>query len=105
VVEAAAVGQLEFCCGAISLFLPSSYIDPPPTRWECGNPAPLFFAGFPSPVGSLGNSFLLLEFSTLSTGRHFYRAKAQFFSERRDAGSVSFPARFLRIDSPCISIP
>jgi len=43
-------------------------IRPPSSLWKCGNPA--FFAGFPSPVERVGNS--LLEFSTLSTGRHFH---------------------------------
>jgi hypothetical protein len=57
-------------------------------------------AGFPSPVGSVGNSFF--EFSTLSTGRHFHSARAGC-SERSDEVH-SLPPCFLRIDSPRISM-
>jgi len=39
--------------------------------WESGV---FVLAGFPSPVERVGNSFLLFEFSTLSTGRHFHGA-------------------------------
>jgi hypothetical protein len=56
----------------VSFFPFLSDIEPPPARWKCGNPASLFFAGFPSPVERVGNS--LFEFSTLSTGRHFHGA-------------------------------
>jgi hypothetical protein len=62
-------GQLEFGFG----FIFGSFLvdmNPPSARWECGNPA--LGAGFPSPVGRVGNS--LFEFSTLSTGRHFHGA-------------------------------
>jgi hypothetical protein len=60
-------------------------INPPPARWECGNPALLFYAGFPSPVERVENSLWVFEFSTLSTGRHFHGAFISSFSERSDA--------------------
>jgi len=58
------------------------------------------FAGFPSPVERVGNLFF--EFSTLSTGRHFHGARSGC-SERSD-DIHSLPPRFLRIDSPRISM-
>jgi hypothetical protein len=58
------------------------------------------FAGFPSPVGRVGNLFF--EFSTLSTGRHFHGARSGC-SERSD-DVHSLPPRFLRMDSPRISM-
>src|SRR5947207_10172347 len=67
--------------------------------WKSGPP----FAGFPSPVERVENSLWFLEFSTLSTGRHFHGAFHLASSERSDAGYCSFPPRFLRIDSPRIS--
>src|SRR5438874_7147808 len=67
--------------------------------WKSGPP----FAGFPSPVERVENSLWVFEFSTLSTGRHFHGAFPLASSERSDAGYCSLP-RFLRIDSPCISI-
>ncbi len=60
----------------------------------------LFGAGFPSPVERVGNSFW--EFSTLSRGRHFHGARSGC-SERSD-DVHSLPPRFLRIDSPRISM-
>src|SRR2546428_6571867 len=45
--------------------------------WESGV---LFLAGFPSAEGSVGNSSWLLEFSTLSSARHFHSAWPAFFS-------------------------
>jgi hypothetical protein len=50
----------------------------------------------------VGNSFWLFEFSTLSTGRHFHGARSGC-SERSD-DVHSLPPRFLRIDSPRISM-
>ena len=58
------------------------------------------FAGFPSPVERVGNS--LWEFSALSMGRHFHGARSGF-SKRSDVVH-SLPPRFLRIDSPRISM-
>jgi hypothetical protein len=54
VLEAAAAGQLESCCGAILLFLSSSYIDPPSGAVGMWKSGALVFAGFPSPVGKRG---------------------------------------------------
>jgi predicted dehydrogenase len=45
-------------------------VNPPPSLWECGNPAP--FAGFPSAVETVEKSLLLLDFSTVSMARHFH---------------------------------
>jgi len=45
-------------------------VNPPPSLWECGNPAP--FAGFPSAVETVEKSLLLLDFSTVSIARHFH---------------------------------
>jgi hypothetical protein len=43
--------------------------------WECGNPALLVFAGFPSAEEGVGNSLWSLEFSALSSARHFHSRK------------------------------
>jgi hypothetical protein len=53
---------------------------PPSSRWECGNPAFLLLAGFPSAEGSVGNSLWSLEFSTLSSVRHFHSVAPALFS-------------------------
>src|SRR5260370_9112264 len=45
--------------------------------WESGV---LFLAGFPSAEGSVENSFLPFEFSTLSSARHFHSAWPAVFS-------------------------
>src|SRR3989442_13858843 len=45
--------------------------------WESGV---WFLAGFPSAEGSVGNSSWLLEFSTLSSARHFLSAWPAVFS-------------------------
>src|SRR5205823_7478485 len=45
--------------------------------WESGV---WFLAGFPSAEGSVGNSSWLLEFSTLSSARHFHSAWPAVFS-------------------------
>ena len=45
-------------------------VNPPPSLWECGNPAP--FAGFPSAAETVEKSLLLLDFSTVSMARHFH---------------------------------
>jgi hypothetical protein len=76
--EVTVIGQLEFCPDANWVFLPSLYRPAAGAveMWESGA---LFLAGFPSPVGSVGNSSLLLEFCTLSTGRHFHGASSQLF--------------------------
>ena len=83
-----------------SSFLISFLINKPAAgaveMWESGCPC----AGFPSPVERVGNSFW--EFSTLSTGRHFHGARSGC-SERSD-DVHSLPPRFLRIDSPRISM-
>ena len=42
-----------------------------------------FWAGFPSAEGSVGNSFLFLEFSTLSSARHFHSASSAVVSPTR----------------------
>ena len=62
----------------------------------------LILAGFPRPVERVGNSLWHLEFSTLSSGASFHGV-LRFFG-RRDARYASLPPRFLRIDSPCISM-
>jgi hypothetical protein len=54
------------------MFLAVETRQPSQARWVCGNPA--LFAGFPSAVGTVGKSFWLLDFSTVSTARHFHRA-------------------------------
>jgi hypothetical protein len=64
--------------------------------WESGRLVPDFQARWEGG----GNSFL--EFSTLSTGRHFHSARSGC-SERSD-DVHSLPPRFLRIDSPRISM-
>ena len=98
VLEVTGIGQLGF--GFLFIFsylLAHKYA----RRRRCGNveirPS---FAGFPSPVERVGNSFW--EFSTLSTGRHFHGARSGC-SERSD-DIHSLPPRFLRIDSPRISM-
>jgi hypothetical protein len=48
VLELPALGQLEGVFGFIFSFLVD--INPSPTRWECGNPAPWFLAEFPRGV-------------------------------------------------------
>src|SRR5579872_3672565 len=55
------------------------------------NPALGFFAGFPSPVERVGNSLWLLEFSTLSTGRHFHgvRQRVVLGAQRRGPAPVA----------------
>jgi len=76
--EVTVIGQLEFCSGIISL----SFFLLLTTRRRRGGNVEIrvfVFAGFPSPVEGVGNSSLLLEFSTLSTGRHFHRAQAWLF--------------------------
>src|SRR5207249_12012700 len=45
--------------------------------WDSGV---CFLAGFPSAEGSVGNSSWLLEFSTLSSARHFHSAWPAVFS-------------------------
>jgi hypothetical protein len=45
-------------------------VSPPPSLWECGNPAP--FAGFPSAVETVEKSLLFLDFSPVSMARHFH---------------------------------
>src|SRR5208283_6116188 len=98
VLEVTGIGQLEF--GFLFIFL-LSFLHKYVRRRRCGNVGirpPC--AGFPSPVGRVGNSFL--EFSTLSTGRHFHSARSGC-SERSD-DVHSLPPRFLRIDSPRISM-
>jgi hypothetical protein len=81
VPEVTGIGQLQF--GFLFIFsclLPHEYV----RRRRGGNVGiRLPFAGFPSPVGRVGNSFL--EFSTLSTGRHFHGARLGR-SERSDVG-------------------
>src|ERR1019366_710068 len=99
VLEVTGFGQLEFGFFFIFACFLSDESSPPPARWKCGNPASL--AGFPSPVGRVGNWFF--EFSTLSTRRHFHGARSGS-SERSDVGHCSLPPRFLRIDSPRISM-
>jgi hypothetical protein len=47
-----------------------------------------FWAGFPSAEGSVGNSFLFLEFSTLSSARHFHSASVLFFPRIRTRAPV-----------------
>jgi len=56
VLELTEIRQLEFVFGFI-FALPKD-MEPPPARWKCGNPAPLVFAGFPSPVERVENSLL-----------------------------------------------
>jgi hypothetical protein len=67
--ELTGVGQVEFSLGFMFVLLcgyepAAGAVE----MWKSG----VLFAGFPSPVERVGNS--LLEFSTLSTGRHFHRA-------------------------------
>ena len=64
--------------------------------WESGCPLPDFQARWK------GWETRSLEFSTLSTGRHFHGARSGC-SERSD-DVHSLPPRFLRIDSPRISM-
>jgi hypothetical protein len=45
-------------------------VSPPPSLWQCGNPA--FLAGFPSAVRTVEKSLLLLDFSTVSMAPHFH---------------------------------
>jgi hypothetical protein len=80
-----------------SLFSFGLDIDPSPARWKCGNPASLFLAGFPSPVESVGNSLWFLEFSRLSTGRHFHGAFHGFVlgAQRRRKQPASQGSSFL----------
>src|ERR1043166_5423846 len=56
-------------------------LPPPPSLWECGNPAQC--AGFPSAEGREGNS--LFEFSSLSSARHFHSAGGEHFPRLRGA--------------------
>ena len=64
--------------------------------WESGRPLPDFQARWKE------WETRLVEFSTLSTGRHFHGARSGC-SERSD-DLHSLPPRFLRIDSPRISM-
>src|SRR5579875_1550881 len=67
------MGQLEFGPSHDFFFSPSERdcYTPPPARWKCGNPASLFFAGFPSPVERVENSFLAFGVSHAFHGASF----------------------------------
>jgi hypothetical protein len=98
VLEVTGIGQLEF--GFVFIFSGLLFSNQARRRRGGNVGIRLPCAGFPSPVGRVGNSFL--EFSTLSMGRHFHGARSGS-SERSDV--VHFlPPRSLRIDSPCISM-
>src|SRR5579875_879325 len=67
------MGQLEFGPSHDFFFSPSERdcYTPPPARWKCENPASLFFAGFPSPVERVENSFLAFGVSHAFHGASF----------------------------------
>ena len=98
VLEVTGIGQLEF--GFLFIFSDHLFSNQARRRRGGNVGIRLSCAGFPSPVERVGNSFW--EFSTLSTGRHFHGARSGC-SERSD-DVHSLPPRFLRMDSPRISM-
>jgi len=72
VLELTEIRQLEFV--SVSCFVLPKDIELLPARWKCGNPAPLFLPDFQARWKEWKTRFLVFEFSTLSTGRHFHGA-------------------------------
>src|SRR5215472_13451434 len=87
VLELTEIRQLEFV--SVSCFVLPKDIEPPPARWKCGNPAPLFLPDFPARWREWKTRFWVLSFPRFPRGVISTALFTLQFSERSDAAGAS----------------